>query len=158
MHNARSSVMWRIGGVGSSREANKVHATAAKAMAPEPSGHAVAIQKNAHMLIATPAANADNSAMPGSVCIGLGPISAAAARMFALGVGAGSVRLAAEAVVACQAAVGSIDRTQMLTTASAVQVVGGLTGGVGAPQACLRPGGRGWEVGNVEFSQLAAAT
>src|ERR1700747_3044591 len=73
MHNARRSVMLRIAGVGSSREANRVQATAAKAMAPAPSGHAVAIQKNPHMLIATVAANADNSAMPGSVCIGFGP-------------------------------------------------------------------------------------
>jgi hypothetical protein len=48
----------QIVGVGSSREANKVPATAAKAMAPAPSGHAVAIQKNAHMPIATAAASA----------------------------------------------------------------------------------------------------
>ena len=92
MHNARISVMLRMVGVGSSRAANKVLATAAKAMAPAPSGHAVAIQKNAHMPIAMAAANADNSAMPGSVCIGLGPISAAAARISALGVCSGSAR------------------------------------------------------------------
>ena len=84
--------MLRMTGVGSSREANKVQATAAKAMAPAPSGHAVAIQKNAHMPIATMAASADSNAMPGSVCIGFGPIWAAAARMSALGVCAGSAR------------------------------------------------------------------
>ncbi len=84
--------MLRMVGVGSSREANKVQATAAKAMASAPSGHAVAIQKNAHMPIAMAAASADNSAMPGSVCIGLGPICAASARMSALGVCLGSAR------------------------------------------------------------------
>src|SRR5258708_17139309 len=92
MHNAKRSVMLRMVGVGSSREANKVQATAAKAMAPAPSGHAVAIQKNAHMPIATAAASADNSAIPGSVCIGLGPICAAACPMSALGVCLGSAR------------------------------------------------------------------
>src|SRR5262249_19756618 len=77
----RQEGMLRMVGVGSSREANKVQATAAKAMAPAPSGQAVAIQKKAQMPIATAAASADNSAMPASVCIGLGPISAAAARI-----------------------------------------------------------------------------
>src|SRR6266478_7869159 len=96
MHNAKRRVMLRMVGVGSSRAANKVQATAAKAMAPAPSGHAVAIQKNPHRLIATAAANADSSAMPGSVCIGLGPISVAAARISALGVrlSGGPARLA----------------------------------------------------------------
>jgi len=79
-------------GVGSSNEANSVQATAAKAMAPAPSGHAVAIQKNAHMPIATAAASPDSKAMPGSVCIGLGPICVAAARMSSLGVCVGSAR------------------------------------------------------------------
>src|ERR1700741_4763985 len=102
MHNARSSEMLRMVGVGSSREANKVQATAAKAMALAPSGHAVAIQKNAHMPIATAAASADRNAMPGSVCIGLGPICAAAARMSSLGVCAGSARYAAKPRQACQ--------------------------------------------------------
>src|ERR1700740_2034792 len=92
MHNASMRVMLRMVGVGSSRAANKVLATAAKAIALAPSGHAVAIQKKPHMLMATPAANPVNSAMPGSVCIGLGPISAAAARMSALGVWLGSAR------------------------------------------------------------------
>jgi len=57
-----------------------------------PFGHAVAIQKNPQMPIATVAASADSNAIPGSVCIGLGPICAAAARMSALGVCAGSAR------------------------------------------------------------------
>src|ERR1700722_7702141 len=92
MHNASRMLMLRMVGVGSSSEANRVEATAAKAMAPAPSGHAVAIQKKAHMLMATAAANADNSAMPGSVCIGFDPISPAAARISALGSCAGSAR------------------------------------------------------------------
>src|SRR5215472_7955859 len=92
MHNAKRSVMLRIVGVGSSREANKVQATAAKAMAPAPSGHAVALQKNAHRLLATAAASADSSAMLGSVCIGWGPICAAAAQISSLGVSSGSAR------------------------------------------------------------------
>src|SRR6201986_2760633 len=97
MHNASRMLMLRMVGVGSSSEANSVKATAAKAMAPAPSGHAVAIQKNAHRLMATAAASADNSAMPGSVCIGFGPISAAAARMSGVGVSFGSAQEMAHA-------------------------------------------------------------
>src|SRR5262249_50732716 len=114
MHNAKSSVMLRMVGVGSSREANKVQATAAKAIAPAPSGHAVAIQKNPHMPIATAAANADNSAMPGSVCIGLGPICAAAARISALGAWSGSARQARKPGLASAEATSSVHPTQIL--------------------------------------------
>src|SRR6201992_2904922 len=97
MHNAKRSAMSRMTGVGSSKEANRVQDTAAKAMAPAPSGHAVAIQKNAQMPIATVAANADSNAMPGSVCIGLGPICVAAARMSELGFCAGGGRIGGKA-------------------------------------------------------------
>src|SRR5262249_61013684 len=92
MHNARIVVILRMVGVGSSNEANSVHATAAKATAPAPSGHAVAIQKKAHRPMATAAASADSNAMPGSVCICFGPTYAAAARMSALGVRVGLAR------------------------------------------------------------------
>src|SRR6516164_11049743 len=92
MHNARSIVILRMVGVGSSNEANSVQATAANATAPAPSGHAVAIQKTAHRPIAMAAASADNKAMPGSVCIGFGPSCAAAVRMLVLGVCVGSLR------------------------------------------------------------------
>ncbi len=66
MHKAKSMVILRWVGVGSSKDANSVQATAAKATAPAPSGHAVAIQKKAHKPIAIAAASADNNAMPGS--------------------------------------------------------------------------------------------
>src|SRR6516164_5447209 len=92
VHNARSIVILRMVGVGSSNEANSVQATAAKATAPAPSGHAVAIQKKAHRPIAAAAASADSKAMPGSVCIGFGPTCAAAARRSALGLFAGSAK------------------------------------------------------------------
>src|SRR5262245_45872203 len=92
IHNARNVTRLRIVGVGSSSDANSEQATAAKAMGLRPSVHAVAIQKNAQTLIATAAARADNSAMPGSACMGFGPTCAAAARISALGVFAGSAR------------------------------------------------------------------
>src|ERR1700737_3332470 len=137
MHNASSSVILRMVGVGSSREANRVQATAAKATAAPPSGHAVAIQKNAHIPIATAAASADNNAIPGSVCIGLGPICSAAARMSALGVCAGSARYAVKPRQACQASMSSINRTVRLIVTNSAQDDCGPTAGVAVAQASL---------------------